>query len=67
MSNQYRIDFAGIARTVKDHHYYADKISRQCDIDIPTIEDQCIQAYLESQQPEKFASLLDQQSCFPDI
>ena len=59
LSNQYHIDFSNIPRTVKDHHYYSDRISRQCDIDIPAIEVQCIQAYLESQKSEKFSSLLN--------
>ena len=57
--NQYHVDFMDIRRTAKDHHYYADKISHQCDIDIPTIEVQCIQAYLENQKIEKFSSLLN--------
>ena len=57
--SQYRINFMDIASTVKDHHKYTERISRQCDIDISTIEVQCIQAYISSQSATKFSSLLN--------
>lgn len=55
---QYGINFADILTAAKDHHEYANQISRQCEVDKATIEVQCIQAYVSSQDGSKFASLI---------
>lgn len=55
---QYGINFADILTVTKNHHEYANQISRQCEVDKATIEVQCIQVYVSSQDDSKFASLI---------
>ena len=54
-----KCNLSNIIMTTKNHHKYSDKISNQCDIDVSTIEVQCIQAYMANQSFDKFAPLIN--------
>lgn len=56
--NQYHLNLTDIIRVTKDHHNYSTRISNQCDVDVSTIEVQCIQVYVANQNSDKFAPLI---------
>ena len=60
LQQQYRINFAEIAKTTSDHHDYSNKIAQQCDVSADAIEVQCIQVYITHQESTKFLPLINQ-------